>query len=123
MSNTYKMPRFARKTIDVINDLKTVLEKKSYFPTLGHFYREIEILKFPDMKDNPYQSFRYSNPSHGRNVYAGQQYNTIVDYCLSMGWVTITNKNLKTYHVNVNPDIENMKATFIQIKASGPYNK
>ena len=120
MNKIDKFPRFTRKTIDIICELKTVLEKKSYFPTKGHFYREIELLKFPYMKDNPYQRF---NPSHGRNVYAGQQYNTILDYCVSMGWITISQKNLKTYHVSVNPDIKNLPAVFKQIKASGPYNK
>jgi len=120
MNKIDKFPRFTRKTIDIIRELKTVLENKTYFPTKGHFYREIEILKFPYMKDSPYQRY---NPSHGRNAYAGQQYDTILDYCVSMGWVTISQKNLKAYHVSVNPDIKNLPTIFIQIKASGPYNK
>ena len=116
--NTLKIPktRFSRKTIDVINKLQRVLEKNRYFPTLGHFYREIELLKFPYMKGEP--RWNYKN---GRNVYASQQYYTIKNHCEEMGWITVSPKDNKTFQVGVNPDIANMKLTFIQIKSSGPY--
>ena len=80
---------FKEKTInEVINPLVDILRKRpgfTYF-TLGHFYREIELLKFPFMKDSPSPTY---NPGHGRNVYSQQQYETIVDYCISNGLIQI----------------------------------
>jgi hypothetical protein len=92
-----KQPKFQPKTIELISNLRKILYTKSYYPTLGHFYREIELLKFPYLKNAKPGDYYYS--SHGRNVYSQQQYDSIVDYCVSQGWVNILPKKGNTYHV------------------------
>ncbi len=91
---------FKEKTIDeVITPLRRILSNRSgyVYQSLGHFYREIELLKFPFMKDSPYQRY---NPSHGRNVYSQQQYETIVDHCITNRWITITdNPNRNGWYI------------------------
>jgi hypothetical protein len=60
------MANFQKKTWVVIAQLKKKLETTSSYPTLGHFYREIELLKFPWMVREFYSTrFRYGN--NGRN--------------------------------------------------------
>jgi len=97
------MAKFQKKTLDVIAQLKDVLQTKKYYPTLGHFYREIEILKFPYLKDIPMG--RRLNPGHGRNVYTQNQYESIVEHCKTNKWVTILPKNNRGYHVIVSNEI------------------
>ena len=74
------MPKFQKKTQAVIQALKKKLKSTKSYPTLGHFYREIELLKFPHTRV-------LSNG--GRNVYAGSQYDTIVRYCRTQRWITV----------------------------------
>lgn len=81
------MYNFKKKTWAVIDALQKKLQTTSSYPTLGHFYREIELLKFPWMANSNATWFRYGN--NGRNVYAGSQYDTIVDYCRAQGWISI----------------------------------
>jgi hypothetical protein len=97
------MPKFQQKTLNVIAHLKKVLKTKKYFPTKGHFYREIEILKFPWMTESDHAWYRYGN--NGRNVYSQQQYDTIVRYCIEKKWITIQPKNNHAYHVIVSNEI------------------
>lgn len=78
---------FKPKTWAVINKLKTKIDEAKFYPTLGHFYREIELLKFPWLADVSPKSHYYSKT--GRNVFTQQQYETIVDYCVGRGWVSI----------------------------------
>jgi hypothetical protein len=92
---------FKSKTQKFLPTLRIKMLAKTIYPTLGHFYREIEMLKFPYMKDMPV-GHRW-NPPHGRNVYSQQQYESIVDYCVSQGWVTIVQGSRKnSYKVIVN---------------------
>jgi hypothetical protein len=97
------MPKFQKKTLNVIAQLKEVLKTTKYYPTLGHFYREIELLKFPYLKDIPLG--RRLNPGHGRNVYSQQQYDNIVSYCKTQKWITVLPKNNRAYHVIVSNEI------------------
>jgi hypothetical protein len=75
--------------VNVINPLHRILNSKvGYtYPTLGHFYREIELLKFPWMAS--IEKGRRFNPLHGRNVYSQQQYESIVKYCEHNGYISI----------------------------------
>jgi hypothetical protein len=78
---------FQSKTINqVINPLiKKLQAKVGYiYPTLGHFYREIELLKFPYMVNNPV--WNYNN---GRNIYTQQQYETIYRHILELGLIQV----------------------------------
>jgi hypothetical protein len=94
---------------NVITPLRAILEQKAItgesYPTLGHFYREIELLKFPWLGTVKPGTYYYSK--HGRNVYSQQQYESIRDYCEDMGWVRIVpNVNRKnSYVVLVNTDV------------------
>jgi hypothetical protein len=97
------MPKFQKKTLAVIAQLKEVLKTTKYYPTKGHFYREIELLKFPYLKDCKPGSYYYS--SHGRNVYSQQQYDDIFIHCILQGWVNITRKDNRTYQVIVSQNI------------------
>ena len=91
------MYNFKKKTWAVIDALQEKLQTTSSYPTLGHFYREIELLKFPFMlKSKPGGYFR---PRHGRNVYAGSQYDSIVSYCREQGWISIISSG-KNYTVS-----------------------
>ena len=65
------MKTFKTKTVKVIAQLKEVLKTKKYYPTKGHFYREIELLKFPWLGNAKPGTYYYSK--HGRNVYSQQQ--------------------------------------------------
>lgn len=103
---------FKEKTIDeVITPLRRILaNRRGYtYQSLGHFYREIELLKFPFMKDSPYQRY---NPSHGRNVYSQQQYETIVDHCVANGWIQIADNPRRNgwFIVRVLPFNENQSS-------------
>jgi hypothetical protein len=91
------MANFKKKTRAVIAQLKKKLETTSSYPTLGHFYREIELLKFPWMAKSDSTWFRYGN--NGRNVYAGSQYDSIVNYCREQGWISIITGS-KSYTVS-----------------------
>ena len=87
---------------NVITPLRSVLEKKAlagtHYPTLGHFYREIELLKFPWLGNAKPGTYYYSK--YGRNVYSQQQYNSIRDYCIDMGWIVVVpNVNRKNAYV------------------------
>ena len=63
------------------------------FPTKGHFYREIEILKFPYLVNN-------WRSKTGKNVYSAQQYDTIVDYFLDLGMIKmVRGKNCIQVHI------------------------
>jgi hypothetical protein len=78
---------FQEKTINqVINPLIKKLQANIgyIYPTLGHFYREIELLKFPYMGNNP--QWNYNN---GRNVYSQQQYETIYQHILELGLIQV----------------------------------
>lgn len=97
------MPKFQQKTLDVIAQLKEVLKTTKYYPTKGHFYREIELLKFPHLKECKPGSYYYS--SHGRNVYSQQQYDDILKYCVEKEWIFIHLKNNHAYHVIVSNTI------------------
>ena len=97
------MRKFQKKSWDVIAELKEILKVKKYYPTKGHFYREIELLKFPHLKESKPGSYYYS--SHGRNVYSQQQYDDIFRYCILQGWVNITRKNNRSYQVIVSNNI------------------
>lgn len=96
----------------VINPLHKILNKKvGYtYPTLGHFYREIELLKFPFMKG--FAKGSRFNPNHGRNVYSQQQYETIVDHCITNRWITITDNPNRNgwFNVRVLPFNENQSS-------------
>jgi len=91
------MANFKTKTWAVIAQLKKKLETTSSYPTLGHFYREIELLKFPWMAKSNSTWFRYGN--NGRNVYTGSQYDSIIDYCRKQGWISIITGS-KSYTVS-----------------------
>ena len=90
-------PKFRTKTLRQIEQLKAVLETKSFFPTKGHFYREIELVKFPWMKDSKSNLFR--NGNNGRNVYSQTQYDSIVKHCRNQGWVKIVMLSAGKYNV------------------------
>jgi hypothetical protein len=91
------MYNFKKKTWAVIDALQEKLQTTGSYPTLGHFYREIELLKFPHLAKAQPGSYYYS--SHGRNVYAGSQYDNIVDYCRAQGWISIITGS-KSYTVS-----------------------
>jgi hypothetical protein len=91
------MTNFQTKTWAAIAQLKRKLETTSSYPTLGHFYREIELLKFPWMAKSNSTWIRYGN--NGRNVYTGSQYDSIVNYCREQGWISII-KGTKRYTVS-----------------------
>ena len=97
------MTKFKSKTVQVIAQLKEILKTKKYYPTKGHFYREIELLKFPYLKIVPSNSY-YASP-HGRNIYSQQQYDSIVDYCVKNKWITIQCKTNRAHHVIVSNEI------------------
>jgi hypothetical protein len=92
---------FQQTTItNVINPLRKILDSKrgTFYPSLGHFYREIEVLKFPYTKRSVLGS--YLNPVHGRNVYGQQQYDTIKDLMVAEGRITIIpNPNRNGYFI------------------------
>ena len=90
-------PKFKSKTLRQIEELKKALETKSFFPTKGHFYREIELVKFPWMKDSKSNLFR--NGNNGRNVYSQTQYDSIVTHCRNQGWIKIVMISAGKYNV------------------------
>jgi len=100
----YTPPKFKDKTLDVIYALKTKLEDNSigYYRTLGEFYREIELLKFPYLK------YCHGGETRIANEYSGKQYDTIVEYCNSMKWVSIQKVDGKTYRVTISPIIKRL---------------
>lgn len=97
------MKTFKTKTVKVIAQLKEVLKTKKYYPTKGHFYREIELLKFPYLKAAKPGDYYYL--PHGRNIYSQQQYDSIVNYCIENKWITIQPKTNRAYHVIVSNTI------------------
>jgi hypothetical protein len=97
------MKKFQKKTWSAIAELKEVLKTKDIYSTKGHFYREIELIKFPYLKECKPGSYYYS--SHGRNVYSQQQYDDIFRYCILQGWVNIVRKDNRTYQVIVSKNI------------------
>lgn len=102
-------PKFREKTLRQIEELKKVLETKSFFPTKGHFYREIELVKFPWMKHS--KSSYYRNGNNGRNVYSQTQYYPIVKHCIEKGWIKIVMLSPAKYNV-----ISNLcKQTFVPV--------
>jgi hypothetical protein len=90
-------PKFRKKTLRQIEELKKVLETKSFFSTKGHFYREIELVKFPWMKHS--KSSYYRNGNNGRNVYSQTQYESIVMHCIEQGWIKIVRFSSGKYNV------------------------
>lgn len=85
--------RFQKKTLVQIEQLKTKLRsKKGYvYTSLGHFYREIELVKFPYT-----ERMNYKN---GRNVYSQQQYDTILKFLVREDIVTVfPNPNRNNYY-------------------------
>jgi len=90
MAQNTKSTGFQQGTIEnVINPLRSILASKSgqTYKSLGTFYREIEVLKFPFMKAFPKGS-RF-NPNHGRNAYSQQQYDSIKDLMIAEGRISI----------------------------------
>lgn len=79
-------PQFKRKTIQQIQNLKGILKSKTgyIYPSMGHFWREVELVKFPYLKN----SLSFESKT-GRNVYSQQQYDTIVKHCEAQGWIKI----------------------------------
>ena len=72
---------FKENTIkSVIEPLIALLKNREgyVYQSLGHFYREIELLKFPYLANAKPGDYYYS--SHGRNVYSQQQYESILNY-------------------------------------------
>jgi len=90
-------PNFRPKTLRQIEELKNVLQTKSFFPTKGHFYREIELVKFSWMKHS--KSSYYRNGNNGRNVYSQNQYESIVMHCIKQGWIKIVMLSPGKYNV------------------------
>lgn len=99
-----KFSRFQDKTLDVIYNLKFILNERTQirYNTYGEFLREIEMLKFPYTKDWK------RHTTCKRNFYTGQQYETIVSYCVSQGWIEIKPANNKSYHVYVAKNIKSL---------------
>jgi hypothetical protein len=96
---------FKSKTWKQIEQLKAILEtkKQTVYPTLGHFYREIELVKFPFLA----KGF-WAARSKGRNIYSQQQYDSILNYCIASGWIIVMpnvfRKNAYQVHVSKNID-------------------
>lgn len=91
-----KKTKFQTKSLEVIETLRQKLKTKRCYETLGAFYREIELIKFPELKT------RKDANAQTRNVYSQVNYTPIVDLCVQLGWVTIVPANNRIYHVVVN---------------------
>ena len=91
---------FKQKTIDqVILPLIDKLSQESgkVYPTLGHFYRVIELLKFP------YLDYRNTE----RNVYTQSQYDSILEYCIVQGFIKLKyDTKRRAYNVIIQPIID-----------------
>ncbi len=124
--------KFKRETWTVINKLQTILENRTEpYPTLGHFYREIELLKFPWLGTLTEKSSYYSK--HGRNVYSQQQYDSIMSHCIIKGWIKVTsfNRHYKVFPTataakkthNTSPSIKSQTVKASPVMASTDYEK
>jgi hypothetical protein len=78
--------RFSGKTLGQIRQLKNRLSSKpgKVYQSLGHFLREIELVKFPYLKDS-----KRFHSKHGRNVYKQTQYESILRYCIDQYWIVV----------------------------------
>lgn len=88
-------PRFTNKTLKVIAALHGILQRrdKDEYSTKSAFLREIEVLKFPHLAQNSWGKMR------NRNIYAGTQYNSILNLCVKLGWIKIERKDNRSYKV------------------------
>lgn len=106
-------PRFTNETLKVIANLQSILQGTDDYPTKSALLKEIEGLKFPHLK--------YSNSWKNRtgNLYAGTQYNSILNLCIKLGWIKIERKDNRGYkviilvkvHQSLPAELQSVKAT------------
>jgi hypothetical protein len=106
-------PRFTNETLKVIEKLQSILQCRDSYLTQSAFLKEIEGLKFPHLT--------YSNKWQSRrgNLYTGQQYNSILNLCIKLGWIKIERKDNRGYkvivlvkvHQSLPAELQSVKAT------------
>jgi hypothetical protein len=86
-------PRFTNDTLKVIAALHGILQCRDEYQTKSAFLKEIEGLKFPHLKHSIYwQNLK-------GNLYSGQQYDSILNLCIKLGWIKIERKDNRGYKV------------------------
>ena len=98
---------FRPATKEVIEQLRNIiiLRNEKCYQTKGEFYREIELLKFPYLKNWKGAS------TQKLNQYSQQQYDIILDYCKDMGWISISPKNGRSFYVHTHSSVAFDKPT------------